>query len=200
MTEKKKTEAFLAAISYAGDVEADRIKEEGIRRAEERISAAREEARAEAEATAAREIKRAELREAARVSEAESALSAEVAKEREAAVTRILGRAENKLVWFTATPGYEEYMKNAAARTAKMTEGEEDRVILIREQDERLADALSEAAGGIPVRVSDSVAVGGLICDSRGMTCDLSFGSAIGSMRETVSREFEKAMRGEAEK
>ena len=64
MTEKKKTEAFLAAISYAGDVEAKRIKEEADRRAEERVLAAREEARAEAESRLGRDIARAEARAA----------------------------------------------------------------------------------------------------------------------------------------
>ncbi len=188
MTEKKKTEAFLAAISYAGDVEAKRIKEEAERRAEERVLAAREEARAEAESRLSRDIARAEARAAARVSEAEAGLTAEVAKEREAAVSRILGRAENKLVWFTATPDYEKYMTAAAAKIADLTKDEEGRVILIRREDEKLAPAISKASGGIPVEVSDRVSLGGMICDSRGMVCDLSFGTAVREMRGTASR------------
>ena len=188
MTEKKKTEAFLAAISYAGDVEAKRIKEEADRRAEERVLAAREEARAEAESRLGRDIARAEARAAARAAEAEAEFTAEVAKEREEAVTRILGRAENKLVWFTATADYEKYMKDAAAKIADLTKDEEDRVIFIRREDEKLAPAVSKAAGGIKVEVSDRVNLGGLICDSRGMVCDLSFGTAVREMRSAAAR------------
>ena len=183
MTEKKKTEAFLAAISYAGDVEAKRIIEEADRRADERVLAARREAREDAENRAVREIARAEARAAARVAEAEGAFAAEIAKEREAAVSHVLGRVANKLVWFTATPGYEKYMTDAAAKIAEVTKDEEDRVIFIRKEDENLACAVSKAAGGIPVEVSDRV-----ICDCRGMVCDLSFGAAVEEQRAAASR------------
>ena len=190
MTEKKKTEAFLAAISYAGDVEAKRIKDEADRRAQERVLAARREAREEAEKRAVREIARAEARAAARVAEAEGSFAAGIAKEREAAVSHVLERAANKLVWFTATPDYEKYMTGTAAKIADVVKDEEDRVILIRREDEKLADAVSKAAGGIPVRVSDRVSIGGMICDSRGMVCDLSFGTAVEEKRAAASREL----------
>lgn len=192
MTERKKTESFLAAISYAGDVEAKRIKEEAERRADERVAAARDEVRAEEQSRAEREIAKAEARFAARVAEAESAAAAAVAKEREAATERVLGRAANKLAWFTGTDGYEKYMTDSAKRIAELTKDEEDRVIFIRKEDEKLRGAISKAAGGIPVEVSDAVAVGGLICDCRGMTCDLSFGTALDGMREVASRELKR--------
>ena len=190
MTEKKKTETFLAAISYAGDVEAKRIKEEADRKAEERTAAAVKEAEEEADARSLREIARAHSREAGRLSVTETALTAEVAKAREDAAKRVLEKAARILADFTKSDGYEKYMKDAAARIAELTEGEDDRTILIREEDAHLADAIGLSSGGIPVRVSDSVVLGGMVCDCRGMVCDLSFMTELEAMKERALREL----------
>ncbi len=188
MTEKKRTEAFLASVSYDGDVEAKRIREEADREREERLAACREAAEKTVAEAVSREEERSRKRRAAQISSAVAEARAIGAKAREDGAVTVIRRAREMLDAFRKTDAYADYLRGAAKRIAQITEGQDDRVILIGEEDEPFSDMMTEASGGIPVRVSGAVTGGGAVGDSRAVRCDLTFDAALEERKEEIRR------------
>ena len=188
MTEKKRTEAFLASVSHDGDVTAEKIREEADRERESALLSLAAEVAKEAERAEKRAAERAEKSAAARLAAADAEIRATVSARREREADLVIARAREMIAEFRKTDAYREYMIDAARRIAEAISGEEDAAITVGADDASLAEAMAEASGGVPVTVSDALTGGGAVGDSRGVRCDLSFETALLEQREETVR------------
>ncbi|MBQ7475576.1 MAG: hypothetical protein IJS78_06620 [Clostridia bacterium] len=193
MTEKKRTERYLAAVSYAADMRAKQIREDAERKAEERRLSDLESARLAAAKRSEEDVAAARRRAAARLSSAEREAREAVTRARGEETDRITERAAESLREFAKSAGYRDYMTEIARRIAAALDGEEDARIFISPRDAALADEMSEAAGGVPVLTDEKIALGGAYGDSHGVTCDCTLETALGEKRASVIAALSEA-------
>lgn len=185
MTEKKRTEVFLASVSYAGEMKAKETVALADRETAEFLAAVEADAREKAEKRAELEISRALSREASRLAAAEGEARSREAENVFRAADGIIRRAAEKLAAFKKSGEYGGYLVESAREIAARLDGESDPAILLCPEDERFVPAVA-AAVSVPVRTDPSVRLGGVAGDSRGVRIDASFASALEEERAGV--------------
>lgn len=186
LNQKERAEKFFDAISRDAHDRNEELKRQNKDMLDLGLKKAEEEARAGAQAMIDRERRLGEQKLNREISVSSAQKRAELTQRREEITEKIFAAARDKLVSFTQSSGYEEFLKKSAKEFSHIFESGEV-VIYLREEDMRFKDAVAEAFGrACRVEPDASVSIGGCRCVSEdgALAADDTLATRLESQRE----------------
>ncbi len=181
-----KTDNFLRAIEKYAEEQRNKIKSEAETFKEKELTKAEEEGLREAYSFIQHKMASIKTEISRELSKAESQSRREIFIRRMEIADEVFKRAEDKLIQFTKTDKYADFLKKSVRETAKYLKSD-DVIIFVNENDMRFSEDIKSSFGNqCEVRPSEDITIGGISAQSRklGLIADETLDTKLSEQRE----------------
>lgn len=184
---QKKIERFLDTVYSAAEAKSSKMIREIDRAGENAIKEFRDELRRSVTDTRRREDARARRIWAEAAAKDEAEIRRALLDRRSAIADEVFSEVCRRVEEYKKTPAYRETLLRNAAEIAGALRGTDGAELFISAGDEAMKTELE--AAGLPVRITDSIKLGGIRGVSAEMECDCTLDTRLKAAKEDFTRE-----------
>lgn len=173
MTQDNKTSSFLKAINKYAQQQSDAILKEAEEFRQQEIERATKEAITDAYTLIQKNITVEKAKIVTEYAKLAQKSRSEIFIRRNELVEKVFKKATDKLVAFTKTADYDEYIKKSATEIAMLFENK-NCVIYIKSDDKAKADMIKAIISDCTIEYDDSILIGGIkgFCEEMSVIAD----------------------------
>ncbi len=185
MTQDNKTSSFLKAINKYAQQQSDAILKEAEEFRKQEIERATKEAITDAYTLIQKNITVEKAKIVTEYAKLAQKSRSEIFIRRNAIVDEIFQKSTDKLLSFTKTAEYDEYIKKSASEIAKLFENK-NCVISIKKDDANKADMIKTIISNCTVEYDDSILIGGIkgFCEEMSIIADDTLDTKLSNQRQ----------------
>ncbi len=185
MTQDNKTSSFLKAINKYAQQQSDAILKEAEEFRQQEIERATKEAITDAYTLIQKNITVEKAKIVTEYAKLAQKSRSEIFIRRNEIVEEVFEKATNKLLNFTKTAEYDEYIKKSASEIALLFENK-DCVISIKSDDAAKTDMIKAIISNCTVEYDDSILIGGIkgFCEEMSVIADDTLDTKLSNQRQ----------------
>ena len=185
MTQDNKTSSFLKAINKYAQQQSDAILKEAEEFRKQEIERATKEAITDAYTLIQKNITVEKAKIVTEYAKLAQKSRSEIFIRRNEIVDEIFQKSTDKLLSFTNTAEYDEYIKKSANEIAKLFENK-NCVISIKKEDANKADMIKAIISNCTVEYDDSILIGGIkgFCEEMSVIADDTLDTKLSNQRQ----------------